>query len=80
MYQRLYMSNWPLSRHPTSILTSHRVSNSYCHWLTDEKISSNFVMTKQNLADSMILPKIGGTKAWSSAVRKANWFQHQKII
>ena len=43
--------------------------------LRNDKLSSNILFLKQNLANSIILPaKNGGLKAWSHGVRKANLF------
>ena len=39
----------------------------------NDKLGSNLLFLKQNLANSIILPpKNGGLKAWSHGVRKAN--------
>ena len=41
--------------------------------LKNDKLGSNLLFLKQNLANSIILPpKNGGLKAWSHGVRKAN--------
>ncbi len=51
------------------IVTSHIVA----YLLKHDKFGSNFVLIKQNLPNSIILPpKNGGFKARSHSVRKAN--------
>ena len=55
--------------------TSHIVSDTVtvAYLLKHDKFGSNFVLIKQNLPNSIILPpKNGGFKAWSHSVRKAN--------
>ena len=50
--------------------TSHIVSGSLFFLLKRDKFGSNFVLIKQNLPNSIILPP--GFKARSHSVRKAN--------
>ena len=49
------------------------------HLFTEnDKLGSNLLFLKQNLANSIILPpKNGGLKAWSHGVRKANFTKLQ---
>ena len=48
--------------------------------LKNDKFGSNFVLIKQNLPNSTILPpKNGRFKAWSHNVRKANWLQPSAV-
>ena len=49
--------------------------------LKNDKLGSNLLFLKQNLANSLILPpKNGGLKAWSHGVRKANWREHRDFF
>ena len=55
------------------IETLHTMRDNHLCLLKNDKLGSNLLFLKQNLANSIILPpKNGGLKAWSHGVRKAN--------
>ena len=71
-----FIAYFHLTRFQNLVLKLHTELATDTGLLKNDKFSSNFVLIKQNLPNSTILPpKNGRFKAWSHSVRKANWLQ-----
>ena len=72
----IFSSCISMTRFQNLVLKLHTELATDTGLLKNDKFGSNFVLIKQNLPNSTILPpKNGRFKAWSHSVRKANWLQ-----
>ena len=76
----IFSSRIFLTRFQNFVLKLHTELATDTGLLKNDKFGSNFVLIKQNLPNSTILPpKNGRFKAWSHNVRKANWLQPSAV-